>query len=283
MANWEETINIAGIHRLYTNGGINLQQVAKAVVRKLQNTEAFATSDPELMDIIMNFGAIDEFARLKDYQVTLDLLYEFGDKENRLWVEAEGVSPQEHDEISAKTRNPYEDDTKPEISVPRYHGPLKGPYATTWADVGLEKKKPEEWVVSKPYSVGDIVIKGSLQYQCLISCANVDPAPNSYKTSDAWKWLGQVDKNPSDPRMVLRDRLTCEPPTKGRVYPLTRKYHHMSEDDFNKKLTASFIIPATVPKDLYSYMKDCEEIYQDWLILRFNNGNMTFRPLAVFN
>lgn len=65
MSRWQEAINIAGMHRLYSTGGLALPQLAKAIIRKLQNLEAFTTSDPGLMDVIDGFNAIDEFARLR--------------------------------------------------------------------------------------------------------------------------------------------------------------------------------------------------------------------------
>ena len=281
MANWNETINIAALHKLYTTGDINLQQVSKTIVGKLKLTEAFASSEPEIIDVMCAFEAIDPLARLKDYEAALDMLYDYGDKDFRLWVEADGVNPQDSSEIPVKTRNPFEEDTKPQFGMANQS--FKGPYATQGAQEWLkhhtpsEPKNPEEWNSSKLYKTGDIAFKGVVRYQCVINCSNVDPTSNSYKPNDAWKYLGPPDKNPSDPKLVLHDRLTCSLPVLGKVYPATRKYHYMSEEEFNKKLVAADIVPATMPKELYSYMKDCEEKYQEWLISRWHKQNLTFR------
>ena len=284
MANWNETINISGLHRLYTTGSINLQQVSQAIVRKLKNTEAFAISDPELIDIMCAFEAIDELAQLKDYNAVLDMLYGFGDKEHKLWVEAEGVSPQEHDDIPNKTKNPFQEDTKPNFSKPHYHGPWltnpKEPGSGEWVKVPPITSpitySTDTWEKGKMYSVGDYVMKGNLRYKCRISCANVDPTNNSFKATDCWEWI-TAGQTHSDPKLVFTDRITCELPAKGRVYASTRKHHYMSEEDFNKKLVASEIDPATVPKELYSYMKDSEPPYQEWLMQRWHKHNLTFR------
>lgn len=286
MANWNETINISGLHRLYTSGGIGIQQVAKTIVRKLKNTEAFHRSDPELIDIMCGFEAIDELAMLKDYSAMLELLYAYGDKSHQLWIEAEGVDPQDSTEIAPKTKVLFEqENTKPQINLP-FHGPylVKDSGGSEWVKYPLNKNF-EEWDKGKLYKTGDLVFKGTMKYRCKTDCCNVDPTPNSYgKPGDAWDYLGLIDKNPSDPAKVFQDRLTCSIPATGRNYGLTRKYHYMSEEEFNRKLTASQIDPATVPKDLYSYMKDCEEPYQEWLISRWHKQNLTFRaPIAANN
>ena len=69
-------------------------------------------------------------------------------------------------------------------------------------------------------------------------------------------------------------------PTGIKVYPPTRKHHYMSEEEFNRKLVAAEINPATMPRDFYSYMKDCEEPYQEWLISRWHKQNLTFKTAS---
>lgn len=289
MANWNECINIAGLFRLYNTGSIGLQQLAKAIVRKLKLTQAYATADVELIDIMMAFGEIDEVARLKDFIVVLDMLYEFGDKDLRLLIEAENVSPHESDDIPAKTKNPFEDDTRPQFGAnqPHFHGPgnvYRGPDLVQSGEYPApdEPQAKAEWDRNRAYKAGDRVVKAGLEYECLIGNSNADPATNSYnRYGEPWKWLGPADKNSSEPKPVLKDRLTCAIPSTARVYPATRKYHHMSEEEFNKKLEAANIIPATMPRELYSYMKDCEEDYQEWLISRWHKQNLTFREPAA--
>lgn len=115
MANWNEAINIAGLHRLYLKGGMSIHRLAKAVIRKLQNTEAFHVSDPDFMAVVQAFGAVDELARVKDYNVALEMLYEYGNMDHRLWIEAEDVNDKDYDDVPGPTRNPLEEDTSPEI------------------------------------------------------------------------------------------------------------------------------------------------------------------------
>lgn len=289
MLKWNETINIAGLHRLYSTGGIGIQQVAKGVIRKLQNTEAFAISDPELMDVMFALNAVDEVAMVKDYNCAVEMLYEFGDKENRLLVVADEVSPQEYDEIPSKQKHVFDDDTKPQKFTPhRPIGPaFKGPYAAQaggeWVKYPApEIKKPDDddtfimWESTKAYKIGDLIRWKNVKYECTISCTNVDPEKNSFgKPGDAWKWRGAITHKPFDPALAFSDRITCV--IKGKPYTTGRKYRYMSEDEFNKKLAESHIDPPTVPRDLYVYWKDCESPYQEWLIDRWHKQNLTFR------
>ena len=263
MINWHETINIAGLHRLFTSGSISLQDLGRAVVVKLKNTNAFASCEPELVDIICAFEAIDELASPSDYRAVLDMLYDFGDKNHALWIETE--SPSMQDDIPNKTRNPYEDINNKEP----YLSPAA--QATEWVNVLTAETTESAYSKDKMYKVGEVVIQGCSRYRCLVSCAGVDPAGNS-----RWKWLNVVQKN-FDPTLIFKDRITCATPENTRVYPPTRKYHYMSDDDFSKKLAEAGINSANLSRELYFYMKDCEEPYQDWLISRFNNGNMTFK------
>lgn len=303
MANWHETINIAGLHYMYSRGDINLQQLSKGVARKLQNTHAFAISDPELMDVIFSFNSVDEFARLKDYITALDALLEWGDKEHgkgelRMWIEAEGVVPNEYDDVPTKIRNPLEEDTKPQYGRPHSHGPNtiinKGPYPVQSGDEWVKHKfdpapvppkKPEDdtpqWDNTKAYKPGDLVRYKNMKFECIIGNTNVDPDANSkFKPGEAWKWVAAIHSKPFDPGLVYTDRLTCE--YKGKFYPTGRKHRYMSEDEFNKKLADNRIDPPTIPKELYTYWKDSEDKYQEWLIARWHNNNLTFKqPISI--
>lgn len=327
MAQWNEAVNISGLHRLFETGGIALQQLAKGVVRKLQNTEAFASSDPELIGIMSLFGYIDEYSRLKDYNAALEMLYDYGNKEiylssgtaKQLWVEVEG--PQEFDDIPVKTNNPFDEDTKPQFIKPHFHGPFaptyKGPQAVSGGEwikynFGAEQNAPksfyghtsgcacdaclkaragaktpvkevfEPWDKSKTYNIGDTVRYKNLNFKCLIACTNVDPDANSQnRSSDAWKFVAAAPPEVLDPTLAFTNRITCE--TKGKPYPTGRKFKYMSDDEFRKKLKLAEIDPPTVPKELYSYWKDSEEPYQDWLIQRWNNQNLTFRTPSTIH
>lgn len=271
MVNWNETINIAGLYRLFSNGDISLQDLSRAVVRKLKNTEAFAISEPELIDIMCAFEAVDDLAQYKDYTTALDMLYEFGNKECRLWIEAEGVSPQEYDEVT-KTKNPLDKTDGEWVKVP-----ASSNISTTESTILVAAP----WSKDKMYEVDDVVSRNNSRFKCVISCCNIDPGPNSYKVGDCWKWLGSQPRTPFDPALALKDRISCIIPSGARIYPATRKYHYMSEDDFDKKLSSSGIEPASLQKDFYSYMKDCEEPYQQWLIDRWHKQNLTLRDCSL--
>lgn len=305
MGNWNECINIAGLHRLYNTGGMGLQQLSKGVIRKLQNTEAFAASEPGFMDVMCAFSAVDELARDKDYATALELLYDYGDKENRLWIEAE-TNPQEQDDIPKKSRNPFvEEDTDPAIQKPHYHGPLhtfKGPYATQsgteWVKAHMpyiipaptEPKKDddiddddlEQWDKTKTYQIGDLVRYKNAKYHCILVHSNIDPYDHSHsKPDDPWRWIKFIQLKPFDPALAFTDRLTCL--TTGKNYATGRKFKFMSDDEFIKKLKSASIDPPTIPKELYSYWKDSEEPYQDWLIQKWHNHNLTFRQPNTIN
>ncbi len=279
MTNWSESINIAGLHRLYSSNSISLQDLAKAVVRKLKNTEAFLSSDPELIDIMCAFEAIDELAQVRDYSAVLDMLYQYGDEGHKLWIEARDVDVKEYDDVPVKkTRNPYDEDGE-WVKYPNTNTTTSTTSTTSTTTSSTSNENPPQWSKDKVYEKGDTCSKNGFRYECLISCANVDPATNSYnKPGDCWKYVGSTYKVSFDPALAFTDRITCSVPPMARVYASTRKYHYMSEDDFNKKLTAFEINPANLPKDLYSYMKDCEEPYQEWLIERWHKNNLTFRP-----
>jgi len=304
MANWRETINIAGLHRMYSSGSIGLQEMAKSVSRKLVLTEAYSIADPELMEVIFCLNQIDEYARLKDYNTALEMLYEWGDKEydkdeRRMWIEAEGVNPNEHDDVPAKIKTPFDEDTKRQIRKPHYHGPLtvinKGTYyaqsqsGDEWVKhphFGPAKpnEKIEEWDKTKVYKPGDIVRHKNMKFECLIGNTNVDPDKNSqYRPGEPWKWLSTATMQPGqfDPALAFKDRLTCE--YRGKYYPTGRKYRYMSDEDFTKKLKANNIDPPTIPRELYVYWRDCEDNYQDWLIAKWNNQNLTFKEPNVIN
>jgi hypothetical protein len=287
MSNWNEVINIAGLHKLYADGGITLKDLAKAIARKLKNTEAFAICDPSIIDVMCALDAVDDLARLKDYNVALDLLYDFGDKDHRLWIEADGIS--HDDEVVTKTRNPFDEITKPDLTKLHNNNNNNNnnktsvnanewiSYPTSPKDKNPGEPKERPWYNTVVYDVGDVVCKGTMRYRCRTSNCNVDPSNHSFKPEDPWEYLGAESKKNVVGHEMFPDRITCTLPAKARVYALTRKYHYMSEDEFNKKLIAAEINPANMSKDLYSYMKDCEEPYQAWLILKWNSGNLTFR------
>ena len=146
MPNWNETINISHYHRLYTGGNIKLQQLGKGIANKLKLTESYARCDPDLMDVVCAFNALDEYACHKDYEAALAMLYEYGDKDYRLWIETMAPATKHDDDgIPSHVKTPFDDeDTKPNFIKAHYHGPnqvIKGPYIT-------QPSEPKEVTVS---------------------------------------------------------------------------------------------------------------------------------------
>lgn len=201
MASWQETINISHLHRLYSDGKIKVMQLGKAVAARLKTTSYFKSCEPEMIDIIAEFGSLDEFSDHKDYITALDLLYDFGDIENRLWVET--IRP-----------DADEDDTTPAI----INKPVK-----VYSDFASEDTKPE---FKGPY------------YQ-------------------------------NHPNIRVLGGSSDDSPTSTKRYNRTKTVRYLSETDFNKRLADRGIDPEKIAKDMYSYMKDADDDYQDWLINRW--------------
>lgn len=87
MAIWKEQINISHLHRLYEEDKISVESLGKAVASRLRLTNYYQDHDPEIIEIICEFAALNKISELKDYEVILDMLYDFGDIEHRLLVE----------------------------------------------------------------------------------------------------------------------------------------------------------------------------------------------------
>jgi hypothetical protein len=107
---WQEAINILRLHRLWEDDKITIPQMAKGVSNLLKQTSYFHSCDPELTDIICEFEALDKLSDIHDYETALDMLYEFGDKDYRLWVEGlvrGGLSEEEdeHQDDSSNANN----------------------------------------------------------------------------------------------------------------------------------------------------------------------------------
>ncbi len=142
MARWQETFNISYLHRLYTDGKIKVMQLGKCVAARLKTTSYFKASDPEMIDIMAEFGSLDEYSENKDYNIALDLLMDFGDKYNRLWVEtfhADVEVDHTSDQIIHKPVKVYTDysieDTQPNIKGPYFnHLNVVGNNSTTTTD-----------------------------------------------------------------------------------------------------------------------------------------------------
>lgn len=215
MANWEEIINISHLHRLYEDGSINVQQLGKGVARRLQNTNCFHVADPELVDIICVFDGLDEFSELKDYEVGLDLLYSFGDKSHRLWIESlmpsGSIEVNEIDHIKSFVERDKDDDTQ--------HG----------LNVGAK------------YSSSYLPPRS-----CVIPITTKPPATTAPITTS----IGSGDAS-------------------SKKYNRTKSTRFMTQNDFNKKLETFGLDSDVIPSEMYQYMKEADDQYQEWLIERF--------------
>jgi hypothetical protein len=74
---------------MYSNAEINVVQLAKGVAERLRTLSYYIECDPDFMDIIKEFNAIDVYSGLQDYEIALDYLFDFGDRGCRLWVETD--------------------------------------------------------------------------------------------------------------------------------------------------------------------------------------------------
>lgn len=89
MSKWKDNINIAHLHRLYNTGKINIVSLGKAVGSRLKKIDIFLSGNADIADIVNEFELLDQYSSLQDYKVAIDMLYDFGDKNNQLWIDAD--------------------------------------------------------------------------------------------------------------------------------------------------------------------------------------------------
>lgn len=272
MIKWDETINIATSQGLYSGGHISLCDLSRAITQKIRQTIAYAASDSDLLDIVCAFEAIDELATLQDYNTALEMLYDYGDEDNRIWIESEKRESKHSDYVvGGKSRNPFDqEDTKPLLHIAN----------KSISQPVTEPIKPiKDWDKDIDYMVDSLVMHYNAKYQCLVRCKGLQPSSHSFGKDPVWKYVCNEARPAFDPSLVLSDRLSFATPSTARVYPSTRKFHYMSESDFNSKLKAVNVNPANLSRELYTYIKESDANYQEWLITKYNNGNMTFKSL----
>src|SRR6266568_7591083 len=107
MTKWAETLDISPYHQLYSKGTLPLKSLVSCIEHQLKKLDGFFSSDPELIDIIQELNAFDQFASHKDYEVILDMIYDYGDKGNRLWIETQKTSSSFRDEDTIPERKQY--------------------------------------------------------------------------------------------------------------------------------------------------------------------------------
>jgi hypothetical protein len=129
MTKWADTIDITYLHTLYTEGKLSVIQLGKGVGSKLKMLEAFHSSDLELLDIIMLFNSLDEYSDQKDYEVALDTLYTWADKDNRLYIEAQRQNQKLYI-LPAHTAQDVKTDTAPINTTPTTQPTITEPTIT---------------------------------------------------------------------------------------------------------------------------------------------------------
>lgn len=127
---WQEQVNISHLHRMYSAGEINVVQLAKGIVGRLKTIKYYSIAEPDFMDVVMEFNSLDAFSEYEDYRVALDYLRDFGDKDNRLWIETETEASKadviEDGEKAKRTNARMIDDYASEYVDP-IDGPIIGP------------------------------------------------------------------------------------------------------------------------------------------------------------
>lgn len=87
MANWKATIYLGGLHAEYRAGKLDAKalgrKVAPLVRQLLRQYKGYAHE--ELEQIATDFET--DVKTVRDYDIILDRLYDFGDRDHRLWVD----------------------------------------------------------------------------------------------------------------------------------------------------------------------------------------------------
>jgi hypothetical protein len=84
MANWQTTLDISDVYDHDKNDGATCSVVkaGRIVANRLEENK-FA-SDSDIQDIIMRLQEVEDDA--DEFDEIMDDLYEFADKEHRIWV-----------------------------------------------------------------------------------------------------------------------------------------------------------------------------------------------------
>lgn len=88
MATWKEEVSLSGLHRLYEKQNISVEALGRAVAARLRATSLYSTNDQVFKDIVGEFGFLNKLSNLKDYETILDMLYDYGDRDRKLWIDA---------------------------------------------------------------------------------------------------------------------------------------------------------------------------------------------------
>lgn len=88
MINWKTTLKVRDLHKGLREGTLTAQEVAGKVAKLLTRNPYAA--DPELAVLIDEFECLAEKkdATADEYDEVLDALYNYGDDDHRIWVDA---------------------------------------------------------------------------------------------------------------------------------------------------------------------------------------------------
>ena len=87
MATWQDSINITDVHRLYEDDRISLEGVGKIVAFRLKRTVHAQSNNTDILNIINQLETLNESNCIDDYDAVLDMLYDFGNSDHKLWIE----------------------------------------------------------------------------------------------------------------------------------------------------------------------------------------------------
>lgn len=100
---WKARVFLTFLYDMYDRGDIKLRSLAKCTANRLRVLPFYSAGNPEFVDIVCEFEDIagDDLRDLDDYHEAMDMLYDFGDQDNQLWIET-SVSEIESNEQERK-------------------------------------------------------------------------------------------------------------------------------------------------------------------------------------
>lgn len=87
MPKWKNKIDISDLHSAYESNEVTIQYVANSVADRLRELPIYQ-SNYYLQTIVKDLEVIayDEDCNADDYDCVLNTLYNWGDIDNRLWI-----------------------------------------------------------------------------------------------------------------------------------------------------------------------------------------------------
>lgn len=81
MANWKNTVKIGDLHEAYRTGKMPIAEMAACVAVRFKD---LARRHPDLEDVVAGFLEVED---ADDYDDVLEVLYAWGDRDHRLWID----------------------------------------------------------------------------------------------------------------------------------------------------------------------------------------------------